>query len=72
MKHLLAVLCFSVGLISCNGNPEKKKTTEPLKEQAVEVSNQWTLLFDGETLNGWHQYNGEGMSDQWSVIDSAM
>jgi len=72
MKHLLSVLCISLGLISCNGNPEKKKNTESQKEQTEEVSNEWTLIFDGETLNGWHQYNGEGMSDQWSVIDSAM
>ena len=72
MKNLLAVLCISVGLFSCKGNPDKKKTTEPQKEQAMEATQGWTALFDGETLNGWHQYNGEGMSDQWSVVDDAM
>ena len=72
MKNLLAVLCISVGLITCKGNPDKKKTTEPQKEQALEATQEWTALFDGETLKGWHQYNGEGMSDQWSVVDDAM
>jgi len=72
MKNLLAVLCISVGLFACKENPEKKKTTEPQKEQSVEATQEWTALFDGETLAGWHQYNGEGMSDQWAVVDNAM
>ena len=38
----------------------------------MEVTKEWTPLFDGETFNGWHQYNGEGMSDQWSIVDNSM
>ena len=72
MKNLLAVLCISVGLFSCKGNPDKKKITEPQKEQIVEATQEWTLLFDGETLNGWHQYNAGEVSDHWSVIENAM
>ena len=28
---------------------------------------EWTYLFDGETLNGWHEYNGGAVGDSWSV-----
>ena len=28
---------------------------------------EWTDLFDGKTLDGWHQYNGGEVSDSWSV-----
>ena len=28
---------------------------------------EWTYLFDGKTLNGWHEYNGEKISKNWSV-----
>ena len=29
----------------------------------------WQLLFDGETTNGWHGYNMEGIPDVWVVED---
>ena len=28
---------------------------------------EWTYLFDGKTLNGWHEYNGTDVGDAWSV-----
>ena len=28
---------------------------------------EWTYLFDGKTLNGWHEYNGDKISKNWSV-----
>ena len=28
---------------------------------------EWTYLFDGETLNGWHEYNAGEVGDSWSV-----
>ena len=39
--------------------------------QAQENS-EWTSLFDGKTMNGWHQYNGEGVGPEWSVTDGVM
>ena len=27
----------------------------------------WKYLFDGETLNGWHQYNSDEMIEAWKV-----
>src|SRR5690554_5391510 len=27
----------------------------------------WKLLFDGESLNGWHDYNGQGVHGPWKA-----
>ncbi|WP_295128302.1 DUF1080 domain-containing protein [uncultured Chitinophaga sp.] len=33
----------------------------------------WTLLFDGKTLNGWHQYHVKpGSTNAWKVQDGAL
>ena len=33
---------------------------------------EWTYLFDGKTLNGWHEYNGDKISENWSVEDGEL
>lgn len=38
----------------------------------AQESNEWIPLFDGETLNGWHQYNGEAIGSEWSVNDGVL
>ena len=30
-------------------------------------NSEWTYLFDGKSLDGWHQYNSDKMSDAWSI-----
>lgn len=37
-----------------------------------EMESGWTLLFDGESLNGWHGYNQEIAPDCWRVEDKAL
>ena len=32
----------------------------------------WELLFDGETLNGWRDYNGTGLEGPWVVEDGTL
>jgi hypothetical protein len=34
---------------------------------AYSQDSQWTYLFDGKTLDGWHKYNSDKMSDAWYV-----
>ena len=28
---------------------------------------EWTYLFDGKTLDGWHEYNGDEIRKIWSA-----
>ncbi len=45
-------------------------TAQDKKEQTIEK--EWVSLFDGETLNGWHQYNGNQIGEEWSVNDGVL
>ncbi|MDQ3017665.1 MAG: DUF1080 domain-containing protein, partial [Bacteroidota bacterium] len=37
-----------------------------------EVNNGWKLLFDGKTMNGWHNYNKTTIGKSWVVSDGAI
>lgn len=32
----------------------------------------WKLLFDGDTFNGWRNYNGKGVKDGWKIEGGTM
>ena len=34
----------------------------------AEVADGWTLLFDGQTMNGWKDYNGTTLTEPWHVV----
>jgi len=38
-----------------------------LSSFAFSQQTEWTYLFDGKTLDGWHKYNSNEMSDAWYV-----
>ncbi|MES2573142.1 MAG: DUF1080 domain-containing protein [Verrucomicrobiota bacterium] len=45
---------------------------EPNTLTAEEKAAGWTLLFDGQTLNGWHNFKAEGVRPGWQVKDGAL
>ena len=47
----LSLLSLLTLLISCN----------------TETSPKWEYIFDGETLNGWHDYNAKSIGSEWSI-----
>jgi hypothetical protein len=66
MKNLIPIIAFCCLLLfSCQGNTPKEKKNKT-------VTNEWISLFDGETLYGWHQYNGSALGEEWSVIDNTL
>jgi hypothetical protein len=38
----------------------------------TEAKNNWQLLFDGRTFNGWHGYNMQGVPDCWTIEEQAL
>ena len=38
----------------------------------AERADGWTLLFDGETTDGWHNYGADTISSHWQVEDGAL
>ncbi len=39
---------------------------------AKEKKQGWKLLFDGKTLNGWHNFNSDKIGEAWQVVDGAI
>ncbi|MDB6153659.1 MAG: hypothetical protein JWL90_2112 [Chthoniobacteraceae bacterium] len=39
---------------------------------AEEKAAGWTLLFDGKTLDGWHNFKAEGVRPGWQIKDGAL
>jgi azurin len=66
-KHLLhiSVIAITFSLPGCSSNKEQNVLTDQEKKE------NWTLLFDGKTLNGWHLFNRGTIPSAWSV-DSGM
>ena len=73
-KQLLMLVVGLVTFSSCQGIIQKKKETETKTdvEQEATAQEEWISLFDGETLNGWHQYNGDKIGEEWSVTDGVL
>ena len=38
----------------------------------AEKADGWQLLFDGQTLEGWKDYNGETLTQPWHVVDGCI
>lgn len=67
MKTLAAVICGSA-LLAATGCSEQKPNTL----SQAEIADGWELLFDGETLSGWRDYNGDSLTQPWTVVDGCI
>ncbi len=57
-KKILFLVVIAV--MSCKDKP--KETQNEMKEERetqIEDNNEWTVLFDGSSFDGWHFYQGE-------------
>lgn len=62
----LAALCLALlATASCSEGKQNRLTPE-------ETADGWKLLFDGETLNGWRDYNGKSLTAPWHVVDGCI
>lgn len=51
--------------ITANSDPGQNKLTQ------AQSSDGWKLLFDGETMDGWHYFKNKE-SDSWEVVDGTL
>lgn len=69
MKAKLFIACSALSgalLGSCTSAPLNNVLTEAEKAEG------WKLLFDGKTLDGWRDYNGDSLTAPWVVEDGCI
>lgn len=62
MKYTFLFIPLLMIVAACSSSNKLSKTEEKAG---------WKLLFDGKTLNGWHNYNAKGIKG-WEVKDGQM
>ena len=79
MKKLSALVIFSIVLMplisGCKDNSEKaKETTEAEKEtvDAADEKDDWIVLFDGTSSEGWRGYKKEDFPKAWIIEDGTL
>lgn len=71
MKKSVIILLFATLIFSCSKSPKKDgETDKPANEKNAE--NEWIMLFDGTSLDGWRAYNGEVLPPGWIAKDGEL
>ena len=60
----LAIAGIAVSMTSC---AQKQNTLT-----SAEKADGWVLLFNGENLDGWRDYNGDSLTNGWKVVDGCI
>ncbi len=69
MKQPIVILLLVTMIFSCN--TERKPETDTNAKTEVEPDN-WIVLFDGTSTDGWRAYNGEALPPGWVIKDSTL
>ncbi|HEA29790.1 MAG TPA: DUF1080 domain-containing protein [Leeuwenhoekiella sp.] len=80
MRYTIAACALAtMSLLSCKDNKNKEEDNASMNEpSAMEDTNtvssdqeDWTVLFDGKNMDGWHAYNGDTPT-HWAIEDNAL
>ena len=68
-KTIYALSCIAMAtmMASCGSNTNKKAADNTAAE-----ADEWIVLFDGETFDGWSGYNRTDMPAAWTIEDGAI
>jgi hypothetical protein len=77
MKKLATLTVLTLFIIGCKNKVEKpmeESSEMKTMETAQPMSNDqdWTVLFDGTSFDGWHLYNDGKVPEEWKIEDGAM
>jgi len=69
----LFFLCLALSCYACNPASEANTETEVAETTTQESQeNEWIMLFDGTSTDGWRAYNGETLPPQWVIQDGVL
>lgn len=68
MKKPLLFVALAIA-VACKDKPKenKEEVQEEMTETVQEKESEWTTLFDGESFDGWHMYNGEAVTETLEI-----
>ena len=76
MKNLILALFIAASIFSCKDKtekPQEEMTSERVEEaEAAKPPQEWTVLFDGTSFDGWKEFQNDDVSDNWKIEDGAM
>ena len=61
------MLAFIIAFLSCSSNKDPHNSLTEAEEKQ-----HWQLLFDGQSLQGWHGYNEKKLPTAWRVKEGEL
>ena len=75
MKKIVIIVSLSL-FVGCNQVEKKPKKIEAKQQAASSILSEnngdWTILFDGSSLDNWRGYLSEDIYPEWNIQDDAM
>ena len=74
MKNIVQAAVLALLVLGCK-ETKKDESSQKKVVADMEMTNaedEWTMIFDGETFDGWHEYLKQNVSDNWKIEDGAM
>ncbi|MEO6682872.1 MAG: DUF1080 domain-containing protein [Ginsengibacter sp.] len=72
MNHHLTWMFALVFAIGCNTSKSNTMNTNDNLLSKTEAADGWELLFDGQSLNGWHSYGKNAAGKVWTINNGAI
>ena len=69
MKKTSLIIMIALNIFGCNAVSEKKIEQKITDKK---TDDEWVYLFDGKTLNGWHNYGKTTVGEAWKVADETL
>ncbi len=75
MKQIATIFLITFIFYSCQTDPKPTAESPPEAKATTETNsktNEWIVLFDGTSTEGWRAYNGDALPSQWIIKDGAL
>ena len=71
-KKTVSIALVAAVVTACGSGQQTDETQDTSTTEPVAKNDAWTVLFDGQTTEGWHTYLKDTVSAAWVVKDGAL